>query len=237
MNKKERRKQLAQRIHIDIPDSKQCSKCRITKSSSDFVRSRREFDGLETYCKICSNEVKRRSYDRKVAAHRADPPPIPDCKQCGHCKMIKSKDWFQRHAASNDGLGAFCKPCKSITEREHRKRQRADDPRRVFFKRLSGKLKARNRRRGVDHTDITLEWLLEMYGHLTHCPRMGIEFDWQSCGRMNDATPSLDRIDPSGLYMRDNVELVCWIYNKAKSNLTPGMLATFARSVVSQSLV
>ena len=49
------------------------------------------------------------------------------------------------------------------------------------------------------------------------CARTGVEM-----GRIGDkwTSPSIDRIDPSRGYERDNVQWVCWRYNDAKSGMT-----------------
>jgi hypothetical protein len=49
------------------------------------------------------------------------------------------------------------------------------------------------------------------------CARTGVEM-----GRIGDKwlSPSLDRIDSTKGYDRDNVQWVCWRYNDAKSNMS-----------------
>jgi len=49
------------------------------------------------------------------------------------------------------------------------------------------------------------------------CARTGVEM-----GRIGDkwTSPSIDRIDSSRGYEKDNVQWVCWRYNDAKSNMS-----------------
>lgn len=51
------------------------------------------------------------------------------------------------------------------------------------------------------------------------CEVTGIPFDLTG-GERKPHTPSIDRIDPSRGYTKDNVQLVVWIYNAAKSTFT-----------------
>lgn len=67
--------------------------------------------------------------------------------------------------------------------------------------------------------DLTEEFLAELLSPMV-CSVTGLEllYDWEGPGRTNPWGPSVDRIDSSGGYTMDNVRLVCWAYNLAKSD-------------------
>lgn len=49
------------------------------------------------------------------------------------------------------------------------------------------------------------------------CEVTRLQFDLRA-QRMGALTPSIDRIDPALGYTDDNINVVCWIYNRAKGN-------------------
>ena len=51
--------------------TKACSKCKESRSLSDYRRSSRSADGLRYQCKICENAYTRRSRKKHVAKRRA----------------------------------------------------------------------------------------------------------------------------------------------------------------------
>ena len=54
----------------------------------------------------------------------------------------------------------------------------------------------------------------------TICPATGIAISANlGGGRMTDASPTLDRIDPGRGYTRENVVVVSWRANRIKSNI------------------
>ena len=68
-----------------------------------------------------------------------------------------------------------------------------------------------------------------------HCEVTGLPFTMEpDNGRTSPLSPSLDRIDSSKGYTRDNVQVVVWIYNNAKSHWGVGALHTLARALVQQ---
>lgn len=64
--------------------------------------------------------------------------------------------------------------------------------------------------------DLTVDGLMPMP---THCPVLGIEFV-RGTGGAHDASPSLDRVDPTKGYTLDNVVIISMRANRAKSDLS-----------------
>jgi len=99
---------------------------------------------------------------------------------------------------------------------------------------LSCAAKQRAKRLGSQFT-IDTEWV---EGRLMtgHCEVTGLPFTMEpdKSGRASPLSPSLDRIDSSRGYTRDNVQVVVWIYNNAKSHWGVGALHTLARALVQQ---
>ena len=82
-------------------------------------------------------------------------------------------------------------------------------------------------------TDITYEWLMEELDKQKHCCAVsGIPFDYSSPLKITPFSLSFDRFDSSKPYMRDNVQLVCYLYNIAKNMFTHQDVVVFANNLV-----
>ena len=72
------------------------------------------------------------------------------------------------------------------------------------------------RRRGLPF-DITVD---DIYEKITeHCPILGFKYVFD--GSNKNRSPSLDRIDSSKGYTKDNIQVISWKANALKSNSTP----------------
>ena len=76
---------------------------------------------------------------------------------------------------------------------------------------LLSSCRGRARRKGLEF-DLTKEWLVPLLER--PCPLTGIEFDFEG-GPRNLRTPSVDRIDSSKGYTKDNCRVILWALNAA----------------------
>jgi 5-methylcytosine-specific restriction endonuclease McrA len=95
-------------------NTKQCTKCKETKSRSEFYKDKTKKDGLDSRCKPCKSEYQQER--AKNLVHQT-----PDTKQCTKCKEIKAASEFHNHKIGKDGLKSRCKLCTSKCERERTK--------------------------------------------------------------------------------------------------------------------
>lgn len=79
--------------------------------------------------------------------------------------------------------------------------------------------------------DLTREWIAERLER-GHCEVTKLPFDLSSVGskRKHPFGPSLDKVDPAKGYTTDNVRVVVWIYNIAKSDFTLEAVDRFCRA-------
>ena len=49
---------------MSIPDAKRCNRCGETRPNSDWHRSKRRYDGLAVYCKLCMAEYQKSYYSK-----------------------------------------------------------------------------------------------------------------------------------------------------------------------------
>jgi len=66
------------------------------------------------------------------------------------------------------------------------------------------------------------------------CEVTGINFNfnYNSSSRTNPYTPSVDRINSSGFYTKDNVQVVVWIYNSMKNDWEEEEIKKVAKSLI-----
>lgn len=106
-------------------------------------------------------------------------------------------------------------------------RAAANTPRIRASRLLSG-AKKRSIQLGLEF-DLDLEWIAERIER-GFCEVTGLPFDLIT-GRSSFA-PSLDRINPSKGYTKDNVKVVAWAYNAAKGAGTHDDVLRLAQALV-----
>lgn len=196
---------------------KKCPTCGDIKPRAEFYLSKSTLDGLTVECKRCDDN--RRSLRRLRArnnriAGNVVPPTHRICRECGVDKPI---DQFNRNATYNDGVDTLCKECSRARYRKY-----SDDVNarvRWLLERLKSKCHRYNLEFDLTVDDITIP---------DKCPVLGIPLKFgadraygQNAG---EDSPSVDRIDSSKGYTKDNIIVVSWRANRIKSNATPDEL-------------
>ena len=119
---------------------------------------------------------------------------------------------------------------------ESRYRRRAADPVGAKLGRLAHAARSRARSGGYE-SDVTPQFLIDMWHEqqglcaVTKVP-MGLNFGEV---RPPPDSVSIDRIDSSRGYYKDNVRLVTYIYNIARQDRTDDAVLEFARALVAAS--
>ena len=126
------------------------------------------------------------------------------------------------------GRAGECNYCAKI-------RWNAENPVKVQAQRLYGNAHKRTKKMGWPAPDFGSVWIEKkiLFGH---CEVTGIPFDLVS--RTTDTNhaknpwvPSLDRIDSAGVYFKDNVQLVVYMYNVCKAEFCHSDVVTFCHVV------
>lgn len=92
---------------------------------------------------------------------------------------------------------------------------------------LRNKAKQRAKKLNVPF-NLSKEWLVKQL-EAGVCSKTGIVLDL-SGGKRKPYTPSIDRINGIDGYTEQNTQLVCWIYNAAKSTFTHEDVVDFANA-------
>lgn len=86
--------------------------------------------------------------------------------------------------------------------------------------------------KSLDH-DLTLEYILAQV-RKGFCARTGVAFKsgGSDYSDRNPDTPSIDRIDPTKGYTKDNVQFVTWHYNQAKGRFSDEEVLDLCKRVI-----
>lgn len=100
---------------------------------------------------------------------------------------------------------------------------REDNPavRLILSTKQSAKLK------GLEHTLVKEDLYLPEY-----CPYLNIKIDYSAGNGKNMEKPSVDRIDPSKGYTKDNIEVISSLANTMKNKATKEQLQLFATRIL-----
>lgn len=175
---------------------------------------------FHTLCRACNSakgkEWYRNNKDRaksSVAKRRRESPEKFNAYQRAY-KARDPEKWAQYHVSWRDKV--------------------ASDPV-LRARRMIQWVKCRAKRLGVPF-DLTVEFLADKISSGI-CEVTGIPFEL-GVSEINHAkafSPSVDRITPGGGYTQDNVRVVVYIYNIARSDFSEDDVLTFAKALVAKS--
>jgi len=125
-----------------------------------------------------------------------------DFKYCKRCDTKKLVSEFYTSKTQSGGYSSMCKSCDK--ERKQNKYRTKDGI-------IASIYRGQKNRRRVQYTQEELRyWMLNQ--NLFH----KLHNEWKLSGYDKNLTPSVDRINPLGVYSFDNIQLMTWIENKNK---------------------
>lgn len=102
-----------------------------------------------------------------------------------------------------------------------------------FTSRVIARIKNRSRAKGIKF-DLDTEWYRDKLSHGV-CEVSGIKFDYNYESSINGTplpfSPTIDRINPSLGYTKENCRVVVWIYNVCKQTYTDEDVMKLAKSL------
>ena len=129
-------------------------------------------------------------------------------KICPRCKVLKSRSKFY---IKNGKIDDVCKICK-INSR--------GDSVRLFLQAALRKVRYRSKKYKHDN-ELDINFLLDIYNKQKgKCAITGLKMTYSVGNGWTYKNVSIDRIDPTKGYTKENVQLVCWIINIMKHDLT-----------------
>lgn len=179
---------------------------------------------------------------------------VLDMLECTKCKTTKPLDEFYRQVRTKHGRQSQCKQCSNESKRiyhqtqafkdratAYRKSEVGRDSIRIYRKSAHGKARTllnsaikRSKERGIEFA-LDIDWIKERIS-AGSCEVTGIKFvlDAMNGQRRHPFAPSLDRKDSNKGYTPDNVQVVCWIFNGAKSDFDLDTVLTLSRALVAK---
>lgn len=106
-------------------------------------------------------------------------------------------------------------------------------PKRARANNILGMIRHRSKASGME-CDLTLDWLHEKFKKGV-CEITGLPFDFKppdKKGAKPPFTPSVDRIDPTKGYTKDNCQVILWAVNRAKGEHSYDLMYHWARRFV-----
>lgn len=214
---------------------KSCKKCLTLKPISEFSVNRRYKDGLQQECRACYAAMQteyRCRRNPKVARMHAFRDQYPNKKQCVVCGAIKSRREFW---GEGSGIEGTCKQCR---ERINNFRRKTDEvfrnvkrantskdnqksPRQTLRRALNLALKRR-----ATTNPITTDELMQMWRNQRgRCALSNVVMTWaKGVGMPTPTSISVDRIDRTKGYEKDNVRLLCNCINAFRGTMTDSEL-------------
>lgn len=169
-------------------------------------------------CPICSYGHEQRieeSYNEETNEQR-----------CYECEEWKNRD--ECYAFEKERHRRVCKDCRN----SHIKQSRENWTEERFMKNMVDKAKRRHKKEKYKGDfNITVEDIVKLKEKQNNkCKLTGNELIWQ-CYQDPFYMVSLDRIDSSKTYMKDNIQLVCWFYNTTKGKSSDDDMIKLARLI------
>lgn len=202
---------------------KTCTTCKKLKSLELFGKHKGFPDGYRSECKECrcQRTVKHWNTDRSKL-------------KCLKCNEYKDVDAFANNLSNKhrDCRDRHCKTCKSIAAKNRRStRERSDQFHRVFVERFQG-MRDRAKKHEFE-MEFTVNTLKELYKKQNGiCALSGVSMTYTLGKGRTPTNVSVDRIDPTKGYTKDNVQLVCMAVNQMKSDLNMEELLAFCSAVI-----
>ena len=140
-------------------------------------------------------------------------------KVCKDCKIEKEIKEFNKRTASPDGYRHECRLCEKKYKSTFK----------VYMRNKYNGIIKRSKAENLPLPDMTMdEFILEVNAQLQwnafRCPITGDRLEHQSGnkdkvdGKQNKKSYSIDRLDPTKGYMKDNILVVSWRWNRMKND-------------------
>ena len=218
-----------------------CCKCGNDRPVDQFYKHSVRSDGAvryRPYCKACRIVKVKKNRSRPIHTTIIS-SGAQCCKFCGEEKPLEE---FYSNGCFSDGVKKYRARCKScvlnVAKTKHpethkiKSQNRSASPRAFISSIL---YHATNRKQDLGF-NLDLDYLVKIFEEQSGCCAIsGIEMTYLAGSGRTLTNISIDRIDSSRGYLRGNVQLVCDIVNRMKSNMTQEELLFWCEKILRKS--
>jgi len=180
---------------------KKCSKCYKKYPLDNFIKNKSCKDGHGNICKNCQNTYSRL------------------WKQKNSKRLAKQR---RKRYAETEGL--------EVKERERKRKKLYPLRYRCQMLRSGMRNRAKTNNFAFDENYFTVNHLIKRLSENPYCECCGKKLDigFKEDKKFNNNSASMDRVDSSRGYTKDNVAILCWRCNKHKQDSTSKELRIIA---------
>lgn len=215
-----------------------CSKCQKDKNVSEYYAHSIRGDGAiryRPYCKECRRSKIRSPRSRPVHSEIIS-SGYQVCKICNIRKPVKE---FYANGCFQDGVKKYRTSCKScVLEKlknnqkeiyKSKSQKRSSSPKNF----ISGILNHAASRKQHLGFNIDLVYLLNLYEKQSgKCAISGVDMTYLAGNGKISTNISIDRIDSSKGYLRDNVQFVCDVVNRMKQDMPQNVFEGWCQKIL-----
>lgn len=212
-------------------DEKKCKICNKIKSLTEFHINASGIYGYHNECKVCRC-IKRKGINVKK--------PTCGCHICSMCKKNKAVSKYHADKSSNTGMQSCCIKCEKIKMNKWACNLNG------FIVKLHKNVRSNAKRRAKKlKVEITKQDIHDLYKKQNGiCVISGIKMTHKAYTRtvekrhiMNDNNISVDRIDSNKGYTKDNIQLVCAVVNRMKSDMSDYKFKTMCQIITAYGMI
>lgn len=221
---------------------KLCKKCNTEKELKFMVKHSGMKDGYSYCCKECEKKSRLAKKGKTLEITVKE-------KFCPVCNTLKISDEFYKStkSLSNDGLQFLCSDCYNIHNeinkgkdrnyfrklrlqvdseyREYITKQKRDNTRKNHVSTMLSNARKRANKKGITFDLVKEDIIIPEI-----CPILKVPFEIGTKDNY-DYTPTIDRIDNSKGYTKDNIQIITNKANSMKNSADFTMLVNFAEYV------
>lgn len=154
-----------------------------------------------------------------------DPNHVKDTKTCSACNTSLPFTSFTKDSSKKDGLTNRCRKCAKEYWQKYKENNLEKLSTRSQQNRNSRALS--NIKRRAKKKGIAFDLEIKDIEGVDVCPVFGFELE-RAVGSASKRSPSVDRINPTKGYTKDNIQIISNKANTMKQDATPEELLMFA---------
>lgn len=113
-------------------NTKKCTRCGEVKSPEDFVKDKRNADGLGAHCRVCQGKMKKAWKEKQEKVVGPREAKILEAlaageKKCTKCGVVKPLSEYHADKRSSDGHYSHCRDCHYQATRAYEQTDRGKE--------------------------------------------------------------------------------------------------------------